>query len=77
MWPRSRREDGRPRAATASSPDAAEILGLIRLNRCRPCSIVTRPALDLAQNPALFLPLWILDPESRAWADAQLPVIRV
>jgi hypothetical protein len=30
------------------------------------------PGLDLAQNPALFLPLWILDLGTRARADAQL-----
>lgn len=34
------------------------------------------PALDLAECPAVFLPLWKLDPKSRIWADAQLPLVR-
>jgi hypothetical protein len=35
------------------------------------------PGLDLEANLALFLPLWRLFGELRAWADAQLPLVRV
>jgi hypothetical protein len=34
------------------------------------------PGLDLGELPVLFLPLWILDAEGRAWAESKLPLIR-
>lgn len=34
------------------------------------------PGLDLNLHPALFLPLWPLDADTRAWVDAQLPLVR-
>jgi hypothetical protein len=35
------------------------------------------PGLDLGEHLAVFLPLWNLTGEHRAWADAQLPLVRV
>lgn len=35
------------------------------------------PGLDLEVTLALFLPLWLLNPEDRAWAEARLPIVAV
>jgi hypothetical protein len=34
------------------------------------------PGLDLNEVPAIFLPVWDLDGESRTWVDFRLPLVR-